>query len=153
MSWLRLAIFSYAFISQQTNPMVQSPSWEASQEISCLLWNLKVHYHGHKSHPLDPIPKQTDSCRTWGFHSIEDSNHDSIKSNPYQHTYFFEVCFHTISSFMPMSPTWGRVPLGLPTTIWMHLLCILNVVPIHPSWFDHHNKSQLKVACKLWSSS
>jgi hypothetical protein len=34
--------------------MEQSPSWEAdsqpaSQEIPCLLWNLKILYHVHKS--------------------------------------------------------------------------------------------------------
>jgi len=37
--------------------MEQNPSWEANshsafQELSCLLWNLKVHYHVHNSLPL-----------------------------------------------------------------------------------------------------
>jgi len=39
--------------------MQQSPSWEAksvsdSQEIPCLLCNLKVHYHAHKTLSLKP---------------------------------------------------------------------------------------------------
>jgi len=39
--------------------MEQSPSWEAnqfsvSQEIPCILWNLKVHYHIHNY--VLPVP-------------------------------------------------------------------------------------------------
>jgi hypothetical protein len=46
-----------------TNSMKQSPSSEAnsrsaSQEITLLLWNLKVRYRVHKSSLMDPIPSQ-----------------------------------------------------------------------------------------------
>jgi hypothetical protein len=46
-----------------TNSMELSLSWEAnshsgSQEIPCLLWNPKIHYHDDKSLPLIPILNQ-----------------------------------------------------------------------------------------------
>jgi len=43
-----------------TNQLDQSSSWEAnscsaSQEIPCILWNLKFHYYAYESLPLAPI--------------------------------------------------------------------------------------------------
>ena len=51
--WKKLNWASYTYL--RIYCMKQSPSWEAnrfsaSQEIPCILWNLKVHYHS-LSHP------------------------------------------------------------------------------------------------------
>jgi hypothetical protein len=48
-------------LSVLTNPIEQNPSWEdnshsASQEISNLPFNQKVHYHVHKSSPSQMNP-------------------------------------------------------------------------------------------------
>jgi len=56
--------------------MEQSPSWEAlsfqaSQEISCILWNLEDHYHIHKI--LSHVPVQGRSIQYMTpIHLLED---------------------------------------------------------------------------------
>ena len=59
-----------------TYSMEQSPSWEAnrfsaSQEISRILWNPKVHYHIQKCLPPFPILCQLDPVHTLTSHCLK----------------------------------------------------------------------------------
>ena len=59
-----------------TYSMEQRPSWEAnqfsaSQEIPCILWNPKVHYHIYKSSPTCTILSYVNSVHTPTFYFLK----------------------------------------------------------------------------------
>ena len=45
--------------------------FSASQEIPCILWNMKVHYCTHKCPPPDPILSQTDPVHALTSHVLK----------------------------------------------------------------------------------
>jgi len=47
------------------NPSREANSHSLSQEIPCVLWNPKVHYHVYKSSPLVHILNYTDPIHTF----------------------------------------------------------------------------------------
>jgi hypothetical protein len=95
-----------------------SPSWEAnrssiSQEISHILWNLKVHYLIHKHPPLFLILSQSNPV------------HASL-------SHFLKTHFH-LHLGLPSGLVWSPVCISpLRHTCYMPR-------PSHSSWFDHLN--------------
>jgi hypothetical protein len=56
----------------EQKPSCEANSFSASREIPCILWNVEVHYHIHKSLPPVPILSQLNSVRAPPIPLLED---------------------------------------------------------------------------------
>jgi hypothetical protein len=82
------------FPRTETNPMGKSVSWEAnnhsaSQEITRLLCNPKVHYCVHKSSPLVPIPSHMNPAHNFPLCFPKIHRINILPSTPRSSEWFF----------------------------------------------------------------
>ena len=129
--------------------MEQSPSWEAnrfsaSQEISRILWNLKVYYCIHKWPTPVPTLSQLDSVHTPTSHflkihlniiipstpaskwslSLRFPHQNPVYASSLPHTRYMPHPFHSSRSYHPNNIRWG-VLVAMKIVLWHVTPCTL----------------------------
>ena len=114
-----------AYLQPDHSPSGEATLFSASQEIPCILWNLKVHYHIHKFPPPVPILNRIDSAHP-----------------PTSH--FLKIHCNIILPSMPGSSKWSlslRFPHQNPVrTSSLPNMCYIPH-PSHSSRFDCANNT------------
>jgi hypothetical protein len=120
-SFMRIYLFIYLSIPLILNGPIENPAViQATQEFSNIIWNLKFHYHVHRSLPHVPILSQMNSVHTTSF-------------------YFLRSTLILFSHWHLGHPT-GLIPFGFPTEILnAFLLFHYMLCSSHPSRLDHFN--------------
>ena len=132
--------------------MVQSPSWEAnwfaaSQEITRISRNPKVHYRTHKRPPPVSILGQLNPVHIHTSHLLEIHPNIIHPSTPRSSRWFFPSGFPSVILYMPLlSPTRATCPahvilLGKPIRIAVSKLVLIIIIhhvldldrPVSPS--------------------
>jgi hypothetical protein len=111
--------------------MGQSPSWETTQNIPCILWNIKVHHRIHNSPPPVPILSQ--------IYPVYAPHPASPRSTL------------VLTSHLRLGLSSGLFPSGFPAkTLYAPLLpphtCHMSC-PSQSSWLDHPNDSNFPCEC------
>ena len=113
--------------------MEQNPSWEAntysaSQEISCILWNPKIHNRNHKRPSLAPVLGQINPVHATPFHflnthfniilpstpksskwspSIRFPHQNPVFTSPVAHVSHLPLTSHSSGFYHPNNAWWG----------------------------------------------
>jgi hypothetical protein len=142
--------------------MQHSPSWEAnrfsaSQEISRILWNPKVHYRIHKCLPPVPILSQISPVHNLTFHFLKihlniillsmpvSPKWSLYRKFPYQnpvctsplpHTRYMPCPSHSSQVYHPNNIGWAVQMIKLLITWFSLLPCYL--APFRPKYLSQH---------------
>jgi hypothetical protein len=100
----RLSFHFCAFVifSMEQRPSLEANRFSASQEISRISWNPKLHYHVHKCPPTVPILSQINPIHAQISHFLKIHLNITIPLKPGSSKYFFPTYFPTKTLKAPL---------------------------------------------------